>query len=723
MPLFDAAFWSDRLRRVFERYDDALLRRVAGRLYRPRNQWPKGDLIERSAATVSNAAVIDRRLADLRPEERKLLAFVGHSRQPRWKVGSLLELLTAVGHAEGTRPVLALFEAGLLYPEFGDHVAPLRSFEQWLGQASATGFAVFAHPHVTARAVGENLGLPDCPGLVREAAAAHEADGLEWLLRLAIVWQQVLVAPLRQTQQGEFFKRDLDRLHSDALLNAPFPESPVAMPDAGLLAIALAKSEGVLQDSGGELHAAALPAWWVGGLLPALESLWAALPLIESWNAQNGAQDSRSSANPYPAAYLLCLLLLGQLPESVWARPAAVSQCVQDHHPYWKREAGNGARGATHHAPRGMHFLMPFLLGLAQQLRLVQTGKDPHGQAVVRLSQLGRWLIGVGGAPPPAPPFPKTILIQPNLEIVAYRQGLTPSLIASLSQFAAWKGLGAACILQLQPDTVYRALEMGWTFESIVRMLEQCGMRSAPAAVMDSLRTWADKRERLSVYASAALFEFATAHDLDEALARGLPGIRLADRLAVVPNENQIDYRQFRLTGTRDYSLPPDRCVEVDADGVTLTIDGARADLLLETELRRFAELLERPGPHGRRQYRLTPASVGAGRNGGLSSRLLEDWFVQRTGQPISSAARLLLAGPQSPPMELHCQLVIQVNSTETADGLLQWPATKALIRQRLGPTALAVAEENVEALRERLRELGMSMAILHGGKNPSSPS
>ena len=49
------------------------------------------------------------------------------------------------------------------------------------------------------------------------------------------------------------------------------------------------------------------------------------------------------------------------------------------------------------------------------------------------------------------------------------------------------------------------------------------------------------KRDRISVYPSAALFEFATPEDLTEALARGLPAVRLTDRLAVVPNEERID--------------------------------------------------------------------------------------------------------------------------------------------------------------------------------------
>jgi hypothetical protein len=694
MPLTDPAFWSDRVRQVFEHYDESLLRQVATRLYKPRNYWPLHDLLERCVATLANAAVIDRRLKDLEPVDRKLLAFVAHSRQMRWKVGNLLELLAVVGHAEGIRPVLALFEAGLLYPDLLSESSALGNFEQWLGQAGTTGLTVFAHPHVAARALGEDLGLPECPGAVREAGSVLESDGLEWLLRLTVLWQQVAANPLRLTQQGDFFKRDLDHLRNEPLLNAPGTETGAELPDAGLLTVALAQAEGVVQAADGELRAAGLPTAWDNGLFGVLESLWSSLPLVETWNPVQGWHDRRAAANPFPSAYLVALLLLARLPGDAWTRPAVVAEWVRGHHPYWERKGETG--------------LPAFLIGVAFPLRLVQIAKDSAGEWLLRLSPVGRWLVGLGSPPPPPLVYPKTLLVQANLEIVAYRHGLTPTLIAALSQIASWKSLGGACLLRLQPETVYRALEAGWTFEAVLQTLEKHGMRPPPAAVVEALRTWANKRERLTIYAAAALFEFASAADLDEALARGLPGVRLSERLAVVANEDQVNYKHFRLTGTRDYGSPPDQCVEVEADGVTLTIDTARSDLLLETELLRFAQLLDRPGPNGRRQYRITPTSVAAGREAGVPVQVMEDWFVQRTGRPLPPAARLLLAGPQIPPLELRRQLVLYVSAPEVADGLLQWPNTRALIQGRLGPTALLVEEEQIESLRQRLRQLGL---------------
>ena len=64
--------------------------------------------------------------------------------------------------------------------------------------------------------------------------------------------------------------------------------------------------------------------------------------------------------------------------------------------------------------------------------------------------------------------------------------------------------------------------------------------------------------------------------------------------------------------------------------------------------MRRFAEPLDRVGSNGRRAYRLTPASLAVGRDHGVSPQTLEAWFVQRSGHPLSAAARLLLVGAQA---------------------------------------------------------------------------
>src|SRR5262249_17292048 len=166
----------------------------------------------------------------------------------------------------------------------------------------------------------------------------------------------------------------------------------------------------------------------------------------------------------------------------------------------------------------------------------------------------------------------------------------------------------------------------------------------------------------------------------------------------------------FRLTGSRDYTLPPEQCVALEPDGVTVSVDVGKSDLLLETELPRFAELVDRGTSTGRRQYRFTPASLASARAGGLRPPTLEWGLQQRVGQNVSPAVRLLLSAGQPQPPRLVRHLVLEVASADLADGLMQWPLTRGLIADRLGPTALVIEEANVPALRERLTAAGIEL-------------
>ena len=510
MHLFDSAYWSELQRHTLAHYDEALLRTVAVRLVKPRNQWPVEDLIERGTAILSNPAVIDRRLQELTPAARRLLALIGHSRQPCWNLGNLVELAIALGQTDGLQSVLELLEAGLLYPlignreqgtgtgnrEQGTEITPLflflfpfhesrkiKSFEQWMAAPGPAGLLVFAPPQIAVRAIGEDLGLPDLIAEEQTPASARgstvnpirEADGLEWLLRLAVLWQQVAGAPLRRTQQGGFFKRDLERLQQDALLNAPPADHLADVPDAAFLAIALAEQEGMVEDVEGELRAGALPAAWDKGVASALESLWARSAALVGVEPAGRLARRRSAARQ-------------PVPVGVPARlPAAGASAGR------RLGAAGGGRSVDFRAASVLDERIAATLAAAAVAgdvparRGVSVASGAGRRAArtrrwrVRLSPAGRWLLGLGEAPNLETVYTQTLLVQPNLQIIAYRQGLTSSLIARLTQFAAWENLGPACTLQLHPETVYRALEAGQTFESIRLTLEQHGTRGDAA--------------------------------------------------------------------------------------------------------------------------------------------------------------------------------------------------------------------------------------------------
>src|SRR5262249_6960046 len=185
-------------------------------------------------------------------------ALIGRSRQPCWPVGSLVEMLTALGHADGLAPVQSLLETGLLFPVVTGK-GRLRQFESWLTQTPTP--MVEAPSAITGRALRELLPL-STPAGTTLAGPVLEADGLEWPLRLAVLWQQLTAAPLRRTQQRDFFKRDLDRLRGDALLSAAPSDALGDLLDPGLFTAAFGLATGLIEDRKGDLCAATFSPDW-----------------------------------------------------------------------------------------------------------------------------------------------------------------------------------------------------------------------------------------------------------------------------------------------------------------------------------------------------------------------------------------------------------------------------------------------------------------------------
>jgi hypothetical protein len=703
MQSLDSEIWTERVRTALESYDQELLRQVAAKLARPRNQWPVEELIERCLQTLANPVVVDRRLAELGPQQKRLLAFIARSRRPVWRLGSLLEFLAATSANPDPNEVLPLLEMGFLYPDASSAPQRLKSFDQWLVSGTGGEYRLFTHPGILKRALEGELGLAKCPSVPLMPLTTHESDGLEIPLRLAGLWQLLRGGVLRTTQGGDFFKRDLERLIADPILGAPPSENFVETPDPALLTVNLGLQLGIVVNAEGETSAGELGKIWDSSQAAWSRLLWNAFLDQPSWNPQSGKVSDPAVNSPFVAAYVMLLLILAELPEGEWIKPGELDSWLHEYHPFWMMEDARPSQRQP--------WAETFLLGVAYPLKLVQAAKDPEGNWVARLSATGRWLLGVTPEPAPAPAYPQTLLVQPNLEIIAFRQGMTPPLIANLTRFADWKTLGAACTLQLNAESVYRGLESGITFESLLQVLEKHGTRTLPPTVIESLRTWADKRERITVFPSATLLEFGSPEDLNDALSRGINGMRMSDMLLIVPGELPIEMlKHFRVSGNRDWGAPPEKCVEVAEDGVTLSVDLARSDLLLETQMQRFAEPVDGVTVQGHRRYMMTPASLEHARKTGLEASDLNEWFGQRTGLPLTAAGQLLLQGAEGKSVKLRERLVLDVGSERIADGLLQWPQTRSLIEERLGTSTLAISREHWPALRDRMQSLGIQV-------------
>ncbi len=568
----------------------------------------------------------------------------------------------------------------------------------------------------------------------------RESDGLEPILRLAAAWQRIDEGAIRQTQQGTYFKRDRERLEDDLVLAGPIADAIEPLPDMPLLWVAMARAVGlVLAEPGTDRLVAADPDFWSDNAVHLPQMVATRWLALRDWHEQLGMrQDAGPNDLSIPFLRAPALLWLATRAEAAWVALDDLAGLWDQLAPGWDRPLL--ADSGPLQAPRGVAVLGAILLGPAYQLGLIRTAEETAtGRRVVQLTPLGRYTLAIGSPPPPRATFDHFLLAQPNFEMIAYRQGLTPQLIGQFSRFARWSQVGAALELKLTPDSVYRGLEGGLTTQAMLDRLTKHSARPLPAGVAEAIRTWADRRDRVTYFASTTLVEFATGADLEAALkiwpapaaGRNAPS-RIADRLLLVEDEGAIPFTRFRMVGARDYRRPPETCVDVDGDGVTLSLDLGRSDLLVDAELAKFADEIPAPRRGGpdmsgatspRRWFEVSPKSLARAAANGMTIAQMARWFEQRTAEAVPSAVRLLLhaADPKVAPFATARPVIMTTPTPELLDGLLQHPATGAYLDERLGPTTVIIPDDAVADLRAALATLGLKLGEI--GAAPPKPA
>jgi hypothetical protein len=110
----------------------------------------------------------------------------------------------------------------------------------------------------------------------------------------------------------------------------------------------------------------------------------------------------------------------------------------------------------------------------------------------------------------------------------------------------------------------------------------------------------------------------------------------------------------------------------------------------------------------------VSPESLARAAENGFTPALLTHWYVKRTGVEIPPAVRLLLLAEHGrpAPLEVHRPLVLQVPKAYWLDGLLQHPATRDYLGQRLGPTTVIIEGERLAPFRLALESLGLALEV-----------
>ena len=306
------------------------------------------------------------------------------------------------------------------------------------------------------------------PASCETVRQVRQADGLEPILRLAALWQRVEEAALRRTQQGTLYKKDRERIEDDPVLAGPIADSLEPLPDPANFSLALARSVGLVIDEKGSDRTVAAPAeFWAENavhLPQMLASRWLGL---RTWHEAGGAAERREprlARDPVPPRRRHALAgdrrarSLGGarrpgrpsgtvLPRRL-GRARSLSLPRRPPEPMRGRigaearaRSGPSQEGGRRRRRTGRRDRPaagdPARARLSARARPGRRGgpERPPGRPAHRPRPLRAW---PSAGPPPRETFEHFLFVQPNFEVIAYRQGLNPSLIGQLSRFMTW---------------------------------------------------------------------------------------------------------------------------------------------------------------------------------------------------------------------------------------------------------------------------------------------
>src|SRR5262245_38054557 len=306
-------------RSTLSRYSPSVLRGIRDHLELDAPVRSPARLVKSIEAYLREPAHRTAALADLPSELRPVLALLPYVPPSGWRLEEMRELLRFIGCSVPDKALRAMLGLGFLALHAPNwRVETLRHFDLALNGWEGEQLSLVCHPAL-ANQLATPAFQPAKKSIVRHVRNVREADGLEFLLRVAVLWERIAQSPIRLTQDTALFKRDKERLGSDVVLTSPMFDAMAPIKDIGYLAIVLGKHLNLLiADQEGEMLRAQMGTTWLQELHTIQQRLWHGLMTVRSWTDQNGDSGVSMDVHRLPAKRWAVLLRLASLPPDGW---------------------------------------------------------------------------------------------------------------------------------------------------------------------------------------------------------------------------------------------------------------------------------------------------------------------------------------------------------------------------------------------------------------------
>ena len=348
-------------------------------------------------------------------------------------------------------------------------------------------------------------------------------------------------------------------------------------------------------------------------------------------------------------------------------------------------------------------FIREVLAGSLHAVGMIDVAETPDGRTLLRLNDLGAWLIAGGPKPELSLPPGRALVVQPNFDIIVFPEGQDVSLLWPLLQATEVISRDVTLTLRLTADSIYRASQRGISAASVLSLLQAHARSPIPENVRQAMEDWDHRNQQVAITTYVDLIEAESAERFAELLAEvnGKQTIirPLSETVGVVVGP----VSKLPPMTTLDYQAPLPPAVTISPD-LDITIEPAKENWRVRL---RLAAIAEKTGPN---TFRITRKSVARGvANGYYYDEALELLRLSaKDGLPTRAAFKLQGLFGHHGPASVGEVRILQVTRETVLTTMLEIEDFRELLLQRLGPTTALVRTERMETLLAVLEEFGI---------------
>lgn len=301
-------------------------------------------------------------------------------------------------------------------------------------------------------------------------------------------------------------------------------------------------------------------------------------------------------------------------------------------------------------------------------------------------------------------------IVQPNFEILVYPQHLQANQLRVLQAAEALRFDPQTATYRLTRETVYAALENGLDLEELLQTLSEGSAMPLASSLQRTLRDWASRRDRITLYQNVTVMEYPDAQQRDAAMnmAGMAGGTAVADALLILP----IGKKTPAGTPIFKYNEPPQKRLTFKNDG-RFSIEG-NLDLVSRQLLSGRVSPTSKSATEPKEEpteWQFIPMTAGT------LPRTFALEVEQRTLGKLPSTLRLQL-GVWSGLTEVPAMGMVSLVQHSQAQALSQHPKLKPLIDTVLSPQFLTIKAGKEAEFKAELEVLGLAPSTVF-----SSPS